>query len=180
MFAPGNTVLIVIDVQGNLAHSMYEKHKLFENTQKVIKGARFLGASIIVTEQIPEKLGPTIPEIDHLLAGIQHISKASFSCCGDGYFMDKLQALNRKQVLIAGIESHVCVYQTVMDLLDMGGYEVQIVADAVSSRTVRNRDIGLEKMKGEGASLTSVEMVLFELLKTAKSEKSRGIFKIVK
>ena len=180
MLTLGNTVLIVIDIQGSLAQSMYEKDRLFENAKKIIKGSRVLGAPIIVTEQIPEKLGPTVPEIANLISDIQHISKTSFSCCGSERFMRELGTLNRKQILLAGIEAHVCVYLTAMDMLDIGGYEVQIVADAVSSRTVRNRDIALKKMRDNGASLTSTEMALFELLKTAENEKAREIFKIVK
>ena len=135
---------------------------------------------IIVAEQTPDKLGPTIPEIDNLLSGIQYISKATFNCFGNERFLREFKALNRRQVLIMGIEAHVCVYQTAMHLLNMDGYEVQIVADAVSSRTIRNRDIGLAKLKDSGASLTSTEMVLFELLKTAENEKFKDIFKIVK
>ncbi len=175
-----NAVLIVVDMQGNLAHSMYEKYQLFENAQKLIKGIQVFEVPIIVAEQTPEKLGPTIPEIEQLLSGIQHISKASFNCFDNERFLKEFKALDRKQVLIMGIEAHVCVYQTAMHLLNMGGCEVQIVADAVSSRTMRNRDTGLEKMRDSGASLTSTEMVLFELLKTAENEKFKDIFKIVK
>jgi len=174
-----NIALIVVDFQGNLAHSMYEKHPLFENTQKLIQGIRVFEAPIIVTEQIPEKLGPTIPEIAHYLSDIQYISKASFNCCTNEHFMRELETLNRKQVLLSGIEAHICVYQTTMGLLNMG-YEVHVVADATSSRTVRNRNIGLEKMKDGGANLTSTEIVLFELLVTAEHEKFREIIKIVK
>jgi nicotinamidase-related amidase len=179
MLTSENMVLIVIDFQGNLAHSMYEKHQLFENAQKVINGASIFGIPIIVTEQIPEKLGPTIPEIDHFLPDIDYISKASFNCCDDERFMHELESFNRKQIVISGIETHICVYQTTMGLLNMG-HEVHIIADAVSSRTVRNRTIGLEKMKDGGASLTSTEIVLFELLRTAEHEKFRDIIKIVK
>ena len=174
-----NMVLIVVDFQGNLAHSMYEKHQLFENAQKLIKGARVFEAPIIVAEQTPDKLGPTIPEIDNLLSDIQHISKVSFNCCDNNRFMQELKSLNRKQILMSGIETHICLYQTTIGLLNMG-YEVHVVADATSSRTVRNRNIGLEKMKAGGASLTSTEIVLFELLVTAEHEKFREIIKIVK
>jgi nicotinamidase-related amidase len=174
-----NMALLVIDFQGNLAHSMYEKHQLFENAQKVINGACVFGIPIIATEQIPEKLGPTIPEIDRFLPDIDYISKASFNCCDNEHFIQELESLNRKQLLISGIETHICVYQTTMGLLNMG-YEVHIIADAVSSRTVRNRTIGLEKMKDGGAHLTSTEIALFELLRTAEHDKFRDIIKIVK
>jgi isochorismate hydrolase len=93
--------------------------------------------------------------------------------------MKELTALNRRQILMTGIEAHVCAYQTTMDLLEKG-YEVHLVADAVSSRTIRNREIGIQKLKDSGAVLTSAEMALFELLKTAGDPKFKEIFKIVK
>jgi nicotinamidase-related amidase len=107
------------------------------------------------------------------------IPKADFSCCGDEKIMKALKAADRRQVLLCGIEAHVCVYQTSIDLLGFG-YEVHIVADAVSSRTVTNREIGIEKMRDEGSHLASTEMVLFELVRTAEDPKFREIFKIVK
>jgi len=175
-----NTVLIVVDVQGRLAQVMHQKERLVENLQKVIQGAQVLDIPIIWNEQVPEKLGQTIPEIAQLLTNTtQAIPKTSFSCCGNPPFMEQLKALNRKQVLIAGIEAHVCVYQTSLDLLNLG-YEVQVVSDAVSSRTPENKQIGLERMKEAGASLTSAETALFELLRTAEGPKFREITKIVK
>ena len=174
-----NTVLIVVDVQEKLAHVMSEKRVLLENLEKIIKGAQILGIPILLTEQSPEELGPTIPEIARLLPNIQPVRKLSFSCCGSNRFMQALKALSRKQVLITGIEMHVCVYQTAVDLLNLE-YEVQVVADAVSSRTVENRQIGLAKIRDAGAALTSMETALFELLKVAEGAKFKEILKIVK
>jgi nicotinamidase-related amidase len=174
-----NTVLLIIDVQGKLARVMDNEEMLFENLQKLIKGAKILGIPILWTEQNPEGLGPTIPEVANLLSGIKPISKLSFSCCGNERFTEALRALNRKQVLLAGIEAHVCIYQTAVDLIDLG-YEVQVVTDAISSRTKANKGIALEKMKKAGASLTSMETALFELLKVAEGPKFREILKIVK
>ena len=174
-----NTVLIVVDVQEKLAHVMSEKRVLLENLEKIIKGAQILGIPILLTEQNPEGLGPTIPEIARLLPNIQPVRKLSFSCCGSNRFMQALKALSRKQVLIAGIETHVCVYQTAVDLLNLE-YEVQVVADAVSSKTVENRQIGLAKIRDAGAALTSMETALFELLKVAEGTKFKEILKIVK
>lgn len=172
-----HTVLIIVDVQGNLAHLMDNREIVFENIQKVIKGCQVLDIPIILTEQV--NLGPTTSEITDLMPGVRPIIKESFSCCGNQAFMADLSSLNRKQILIAGIETHVCVYNTAMDLLDMG-YEVQIAADAVSSRTASNREIALQKMKDSGVAWTSTEMVLFELLKTAADSKLRDIIRIVK
>jgi nicotinamidase-related amidase len=174
-----DTVLMVIDMQGNLFESMQDKQFLSENVQKLIRGMRVFGIPVIVTEQIPEKLGPTIAPVAALLPDVQGIPKADFSCCGDEKIMKALKAADRHQVLVCGIEAHVCVYQTTVDLLAFG-YEVHLVADAVSSRTIRNREIGVEKMRDEGALLTSTEMVLFELCRTAEDPKFREIFKIVK
>jgi nicotinamidase-related amidase len=172
-------ILIIVDIQGKLAHLMYEKKALFENLQKVIKGARILKIPILWVEQNPKGLGPTIPEIANLLSDIRPISKLSFSCCRNNFFVQALKDSNRGQVLIAGIETHVCVYQTAVDLMDLG-YEVQVVADAVSSRTVENKKIGLQKIRDAGVSLTSTETALFELLKVAEGEQFKKILKIVK
>lgn len=177
MLSRENTFLIVVDIQGNLARVMDEQAFLIENNQKLIKGARVLGIPVLVTEQNP--LGTTIPEIADLLPDVQAITKDSFSCCAEETFMNAVRAMNRKQVLMTGIEAHVCVYQTAMDLLTMG-YEVQVAADAVSSRTARNRDIGIRKLRDCGAILTSAEMALFELLKTAADPKAKDLFKIIK
>lgn len=179
MLTTETTVLIIIDVQGNLAQAMHEKDALFDNLKKLIQGAHILGVPILVTEQYPKGLGPTIPELAELLPDSQPISKVAFSCCREEQFMQALTALNRRHVVIAGIETHVCVYQTTRDLLDRG-YAVEIVADAVSSRTVRNRDIGLARMHNCGAALTSVEMVLYELMKTAGTPTFKDVVKVVK
>lgn len=180
MLTIDTTTLLVIDVQGKLAQLMHQKETLFANLEKIIKGARVLDLPIIWTEQVPDKLGPTSPELAELLArSAQPISKASFSCCGDRSFESALAQIGRRQILVTGIETHICVYQTAADLLAQG-HEVQVVADAVSSRTAENRQIGLDRMHSAGAVMTSTEMALFELLRVAGGDKFRQISKIVK
>ncbi len=174
-----DTVLIVVDIQGKLAQLMYQREKLIENLQKIIQGAKILNLPIIWMEQYPKGLGPTTPEIADLLPELRPIPKISFSCCGESHFMTKLNAINRNQILICGIETHVCIHQTALDLIKLG-YEVQIVSDAVSSRTIENREIGLQKMAAAGAIRTSVEMALFELLRVAGSKEFKAISKILK
>jgi nicotinamidase-related amidase len=174
-----NTMLIVIDIQGNLYQAMYEKDFLLDNLKKIVKGAKAFDIPILVTEQIPEKLGPTIPELAEFLQEIQPIPKASFSCCGDDGFMRELKAIGRGQILMTGIESHVCVYQTSLDLMARG-YEVSVVADCVSSRTLMNREIGVRSLVNQGAKLTSTEMALFELVRIAEGETFSKMIKIVK
>jgi len=179
MITTEHTAVVLVDVQGKLAQSMHNKKDLFENLKKMVKGAQILGVPILWAEQNPAGLGPTMPEIAELLTNQSPLSKFSFSCCGSDPFLKDLQALNRKNILIIGIEAHVCVYQTAADLTKLQ-YHVQVVADAVSSRTAENKQIGLETIKEAGASLTSTEIVLFELLKIAKGDKFKKIIKIVK
>lgn len=179
MLNPENTVLVMIDIQGKLLNVMYEKEALLENAQKLLKGLQLLGIPILVTEQNPKGLGPTQPELAQLLPGISPLPKYCFSCSQDTGFGQALTKLNRKQILLCGIESHICVYQTGLELLSQG-YEVQIVTDVISSRSAKNKEIALSRLQSEGAKLTSVEMVLFELLKTAESSVFKEISRIVK
>jgi len=179
MLTIDNTILVVIDVQGKLAEIMHNKENLFANLERIIKGVQVLNIPIIWTEQVPEKLGPTLPQFSELLIdSTKPITKSSFSCCGVASFTDALKSSGRQQILLAGIEAHVCVYQTTLDLL-ADGYEVQIITDAVSSRTPENRHIALTRMKDAGAILTSTEMALFELLLVAKGPQFKQISRIV-
>jgi nicotinamidase-related amidase len=179
MLDVNNTALIIVDIQGNLSQAMYQKESLFENLHKIIRGAQVLGIPIVLTEQNPEKLGKTRSEIADLLPGISGLPKLAFSCCGDPGFVKELKKLDRRQVLIAGIETHVCVYQTALDLI-ASGFEAQVISDAVSSRTPENKDVGMQRMRDEGVKLSSAEMVLFELLRVAEGPKFKEILKIVK
>jgi nicotinamidase-related amidase len=179
MLKTEHTLLLLVDIQGKLAHLMYEKNLLFDNLKRLIRGIQVLGIPILWVEQNPEGLGPTIPEIADLLPDETPISKISFSGCRNERFLQTLNQSNRQQVLIAGIETHICVYQTAADLVAMG-VEVHVVTDAVSSRTAENKAIGLQKMRDSGATLTSVETALFELLKAAEGEAFKQILRIVK
>lgn len=179
MLEADKCVLVVIDIQEKLAQLMYQKEALFDNAQKLIKGMQILEIPIIVTEQYPKGLGPTIPQITALFPRFKPLPKIAFSCCGDEGFQKELLTTNRPQILICGIETHVCVYQTTVDLL-ASGYDVHVVADAVSSRTAENREIGVQRVRDEGAKITSVEMALFELMKVAGGPKFKEISNILK
>jgi nicotinamidase-related amidase len=179
MLVQENTVLVIVDIQGKLWNIMHEKELLLENARRLVTGAGILGIPIILTEQNPKGLGPTLPELTQLMPEVKPIPKFSFSCCQNEGFYRVLNDLNRKQVLICGIESHICVYQTTLELLK-SGYEVQVIADVVSSRVVRNREIALARMQSEGAKLTVVEMLLYELLRTAESPQFKEMLKVVK
>jgi nicotinamidase-related amidase len=180
MLTTENTALLVIDVQGKLAEIMYEKEKLFAGLERIIKGAKVLGLPLLWTEQVPEKLGVTTPAIAGLMQDVAHpITKTTFSCCAAEPFVTQLETLDRPNILIAGIETHVCVYQTARDLHTQG-YQVHLVTDAVSSRTPENRDLGIAQIERIGAMLTSTEMALFELLHVAVGDQFKAISRIVK
>ncbi len=179
MFSTDNTVMLLVDVQGQLAQLMYEKEKLFGSLAILIKGMKVLGVPILWMEQIPAKLGPTVADIQQLMAGESPIEKDVFSCCQDPVFMERFDALSRNQILITGIETHICVFQTAYELRNKG-YEVQVVSDCVSSRTKENKEVGLQRIVQSGAQITSVEMILFELMRRARGDHFRQIVKLIK
>lgn len=179
MLNRSDVVLIVVDIQEKLLRVMEDKEALIDNNIKLIKGFQTMGLPLLVTEQIPEKIGPTFSVLAEEIIGFAPIVKESFSCWGEMSFCNRLASQSKKHIILTGIECHVCVYQTALDLID-NGYEVHIVGDAISSRAQANRQIGLDAMKKAGAWLTSTEMVLFELLRSAAHPRAREIFKIVK
>ncbi len=178
MLNTGDTALLVIDVQEKLARVMHEREALIDSTAKIVRGANALGVPLLLTEQYPKGLGPTVPEVAAHIK-IAPIEKLHFDCCGEPAFLAALSELGRRQLLVCGIEAHVCVYQTAAGLLERG-FGVHVVADAVSSRTARNRDLALQKMASCGVRLTSVEMALFELLKVAGGDVFKQVMSIVK
>jgi nicotinamidase-related amidase len=179
MLDRNRTILLVVDVQGRLAGLMHDKQALYENLKLIIHGIRAMNIPVLWAEQNPRGLGPTVAEIAETLEGLAPIAKSSFSCWLNEAFAGALKASGRRQVLIAGIETHVCVYQTAMDLT-AAGYEVEIVADAVSSRKPENKNLALEKLRQAGVKITSVEMALFELLRVAEGEPFKQILQMVK
>ena len=171
--------LVIVDVQGKLAELMANKETVFANIEILIKIAKALEFGIIWCEQHRRALGPTIPQIADLLTDKEPIDKFSFSCCGQDEFNNKLKELRPKQIILCGIEAHVCIHQTAADLLDKD-YQVHVIADATSSRTPANKEIALRRMEAEGVILSSTEMALFELLRTAKHEKFKELTKLIK
>jgi nicotinamidase-related amidase len=174
-----DTVLVLIDYQERLFPVMHDRDRLLKNVIKLVSGAAVFGLPVIVTEQYPQGLGPTLPEIRALLPGTQPIPKTCFSACDDGIFLEVLRATNRRQILLAGIETHICVYQTALALV-REGYEVQVVTDGCASREASNEIAALQQMAAAGVLHTNVEMALFELLKVAKGDVFKQISRIVK
>lgn len=179
MISVDETALIVVDVQGKLADIVHESEFVLKQMENLIKGVQILEVPIIWIEQYPEGLGPTTDQLKQHLEAERYVAKRSFSACLEDEFMNEIEKLNRKSFLVVGIEAHVCVYQTVRDLLKKD-YDVEVVLDAVSSRTESNRNIGIEKMRSLGASITSTEMALFDLMKTSKHPQFREVSALIK
>jgi nicotinamidase-related amidase len=186
MLQKGQTVLscettqvIVIDVQEKLFRVMHERDALLRQMVQMLQGVRELGLPIIWAEQYPQGMGATLPPIAEFLTGLSPIAKRTFSCCAHPPLLEAILATGRKQALLMGIETHVCVYQTARDLLTRG-IEVEVVADCAASRSPRNHEIGLNRVQQAGGRVTSVEMALFELLHDADNPHFRTISRIVK
>ena len=167
--------LVVVDVQEAFRPVVTGFERMAANAATLIQGARVMGLPVLVTEQYPQGLGVTVPELSQHLDGVERLSKTVFSAAAaDGFDLG-----GRDQALVCGIESHVCVSQTAQDLLERG-VEVHVALDAVSSRTEENRELGLHRMEAAGATLTSVEAALFELLREAGGDEFKQIQGLVK
>jgi nicotinamidase-related amidase len=173
------TALLIIDIQEKVLAVMDNPRDVSANTIKLIKGFKVLNLPIFYTEQYPKGLGSTTSAIAKELEGLSAIQKMSFSCFGADDLFTRLKDNNISQVVIAGIESHVCVQQTVLDLL-ANGFQVNVCADAVSSRKAVDYNTALERMRSHGAEITTTESVLFELLNVSGTDEFKQISKIVK
>jgi nicotinamidase-related amidase len=179
MLNRSEAVLIFIDVQGRLHEIMAGKDALDANLEKLIRGAMLLDIPILGTEQIPEKLGPTNEPFKTLLENVPMIGKTSFSCCGEPAFMAAFQALEKKQAILVGIETHVCVYQTAIDLLEQG-IEVFIAGDAVASRVEENKTMALAALRDAGAKVLPTECLVLALLRDAADPRFKDLLKLIK
>jgi nicotinamidase-related amidase len=179
MLQRNEAVLVFIDVQGRLAEIMHNKETLDGNLARMIECAKLLELPIVGTEQIPEKLGATNEPFKTLLDGVPLMGKTTFSCCGDPAFLETFQSLGKRQAILVGIETHVCVYQTAIDLLEEG-IEVFVIADAVSSRTPENKGLALDAMRDAGAKIIPTESAMFALLRDAADPRFKELLKLIK
>lgn len=173
-----NSVLLVIDIQEKFRTIIPQGGELIENSLKLIKTAKLLDMPVIYTEQYPKGVGKTVEELLPELERANYFEKIHFSCCGNQEFVDYLKSLNRKQVIVCGIEAHICVNQTVHALLELGFYP-HVIKDATFSRFPSNAEIGLNKMSQAGAVISCVEMALFELMVTSKHKNFKEIQKLI-
>jgi nicotinamidase-related amidase len=173
------TALLLIDLQEKILAVMNDPDNVINNSLKLIKGFKALNIPIFYTEQYAKGLGPTDSSLLKELEGLSVIQKMSFSCSGVPNFFTRLIDNNVSQVVIAGIESHVCVQQTVLDLLS-NGFQVDVAADAVTSRKIIDYQFAVKRMQAHGAEITTTESILFELLTVAGTDEFREISKIIK
>jgi len=172
----GDCVLVVVDVQDRLINTIAEHEIVIQNIEALIKTAVALQVPILATEQ--EKLGDTVPELRTLLPD-PPTRKLTFSGCDSLEFMTKLNVARRKTVIICGIETHICIIQTVLDLLP-GHYRILVVKDATSSHALIDRETALQRMETSGAKITTTEAIIYELTEKAGTDEFRKILDIVK
>jgi len=175
-----DTLLLIIDIQERLAAQMANRDRVVANTVRLINVSNILDFPLLITEQYPKGLGSTEPEIKDALAGkYQPHEKLSFSCCGTDGFVDILKQTGVQSIMLVGMETHVCVLQTALDLL-ANGYEVFVIVDAVCSRSELDYEIGTQRMRDAGAIIATTEMVIFELMKVAGTVEFKAILPFVK
>ncbi|MCU0363061.1 MAG: hydrolase [Bacteroidales bacterium] len=174
-----DSIAVLVDVQEKLLPHIHEGEEILKRTARLIEGLRLLEVPVIVTQQYTKGLGPTHPLLAQGMHEFSYIEKISFSCCGEASFIDRLRESGKKTVILFGIETHVCVLQTCLDLLH-SGYKPVLVYDCVSSRRPEEKRIAAERMKQEGAVVTTFESILFELARVAGTEVFKKISGLVK
>lgn len=179
MLKPESTGLIVVDVQGKLARIVQNSDTVISNIGTLIQGARILDLPVLWLEQNPDRLGPTVEELQPFLQPGSPIPKMTFDGCGAPDCVQAIRASGRTQWLLCGIETHICVYQTAMSLMGMG-HEVELVTDCVSSRSPAHKELALTKLNAQGAGQTCIEMCLYELLGACTHEKFKEILRLIK
>ncbi|HXX57345.1 MAG TPA: hydrolase [Thermodesulfovibrionales bacterium] len=175
----GEVILAIVDIQDKLAAVMGEREKVIANTLHLVEAAKIFKIPMVLTEQYPKGLGPTVGEVRTALASYEPIEKTDFGCCREAAFLRSLSSSGKKKVILAGMETHICVLQTCLGLLKEG-YAVHVVSDAVCSRARGNHTTGIEFMRDAGAVITGTETVLFQLLEKAGTEEFRMISRRIK
>ncbi|MCX8026811.1 MAG: hydrolase [Thermodesulfovibrionales bacterium] len=174
-----NCALMIIDIQERLADVMKMKESVVTNTLHLVEISKMFGIPIILTEQYPKGLGKTVKEITDALANYNPLEKITFDCCLNDVIKNAILSVNKSHIIITGMETHICVLQTTLSLLQMG-YHCHLVNDAVCSRTKQNWKTGISLMSDAGAVITSTETVLFQILKQAGTEEFKTISRRIK
>ena len=178
MYKTEDSLLIVVDCQERMMPAIHNNTELIERIATLIKGCRLLELPILTAQQYTKGLGDTVSDLKDALGEFEHIEKIAFSCMGEPNFVEKLEQAQRPNIIVCGVEAHVCVQQTVLDLLQ-DGYNVYVIADCIGSRKELDRLYSEHRMRETGAVLTTMESVLFELLISADNPKRKDISKLV-
>ena len=175
-----DTMALIVDFQEKLVPVIDQNEELLHNTSILIKGLKALNIPMIITQQYTKGIGMTVPALANLFGeSFCYEDKVTFSCAEDEETLAKIKALGKKNIIVCGIEAHICVLQTVIDLIALG-YNVLLVEDCIGSRKESNRRIGIERATFEGAIPTSYESILFELTRVAKTDTFKEISKLIK
>jgi nicotinamidase-related amidase len=174
-----HTAGLIIDIQEKLFPHIHDHDALAERTGILIRGLQVLKVPLHVTQQYSRGLGETIAPIGELFDPFSHIEKTAFSCCDEPRVIMALEASSRQNIIVAGIESHVCDLQTVTDLLERG-YQPVVIEDCVSSRKLQDRETSIKRMRKEGAIISTCESILFELCRYSGTDEFRAISALVK
>ena len=176
---PSETVLVVVDVQERLARVMERRQQVEAAIGVLIRAAKLHDIPILLTQQYTKGLGPTVQALSSKLEGLEPVEKICFSCCGEEPFTRALDALGRRKVLLTGMEAHICVFQTAIDLMDMG-FTVHLPWDAVCSRIDGNRDAAMRSLERAGAIITSSETAAFQILEKAGTPEFKEISSLLR
>lgn len=176
---PEDSALVIIDIQERLAAVMGERESVIKNCLHLIELSKLMNIPILVTEQYPKGLGPTVEELRKALPNYSPLEKISFNCCEEKNFLSEIEKLGRKRLILTGMETHICILQTSLGLLERGFY-VHVVSDAVCSRKEEDKRTGLELIRDAGAVITCTETVLFQELRTAGKEEFKTISKRIR
>ena len=179
LLSADSTGLVLLDVQEKLMQVMGRKEKVTENILKLLHLSKLYNLPIILTEQYPKWLGSTLPEIKEVLSSYDPIEKLHFNCCDVDAFNEHMASKGLKNIVMTGVESHICIFQTCVSILEKG-HQVHVPQDAVDSRTDENWRVGLDLMKKAGALVTSTETIFYQILKEAGTKEFKKMLKIIK
>lgn len=176
---PERSALLVIDLQGRLLPAIEGHERVLRGSLQLLRLARILDLPVVITTQYQKGLGPTVPEVLAEAPGVEPLDKTSFGCFGNAPFRERLAAVGRRQLVVCGIEAHICVTQTVLGALE-AGYEVHVASDATGSRAASNAELGWRRMERSGALLSSSEMAIYELLGRSDSSAFKQMLPFLK
>ena len=170
--------LVVIDVQERLFTHVADGESVLKQILKLVRFSKLIGIPIVLTEQYPKGLGPTLKVVKEEVAG-DAIVKTTFNCFGSEEFVKRLEEIGAKTLILSGIETHICVAQTALDAIDRG-YRVCVISDATSSRSLKDKEVGIERMRSEGITISSTEMLIYELLKDSSTDEFKQALRLIK